>query len=84
MQTQALVDALNNGTIGGAGIDVVDPEPLPDDHPLWQCPNTIITPHMAGNAPERAARNEALVLENLRRYVAGEQLLSAVDKGSGY
>jgi phosphoglycerate dehydrogenase-like enzyme len=84
VQTQALVDALNNGTIGGAGIDVVDPEPLPDDHPLWQCPNTIITPHMAGNAPERAARNEALVLENLRRYVAGEQLLSAVDKGTGY
>lgn len=84
VQTNALVDALNSGTIAGAGLDVVDPEPLPADHPLWRCPNTIITPHMAGNAPERAARNEALVLDNLRRYVAGQPLLSTVDKQLGY
>lgn len=84
VQTDALVDALNSGAIAGAGLDVVDPEPLPDDHPLWRCPNTVITPHMAGNAPERAGRNEALVLENLRRYAAGQPLLSTVDKALGY
>ena len=84
VQTDALVDALNRGSIGGAGLDVVDPEPLPDNHPLWSCPNAIITPHMAGNAPERAGRNQELVLENLRRYVAGQPLLSTVDKTLGY
>ena len=84
VQTDALVAALNNGKIGGAGIDVVEPEPLPDDHPLWQCPNTVITPHMAGNAPERAARNEELVLENLSRFAKVQPLLSAVDKTLGY
>ena len=84
VQTDALVDALNEGSIGGAGLDVLDPEPLPDDHPLWSCPNAIITPHMAGNAPERADRNQELVLENLRRYVAGQPLLSTVDKTLGY
>jgi phosphoglycerate dehydrogenase-like enzyme len=84
VQTDALVSALENGAIGGAGIDVVDPEPLPDDHPLWQCPNTVITPHMAGNAPERAGRNEQLVLENLKRFALGQPLLSAVDKILGY
>ncbi len=84
VQTDALVSALKNGEIGGAGIDVVDPEPLPDDHPLWQCPNTVITPHMAGNAPERAARNEQLVLQNLDRFAKGQALLSAVDKTLGY
>ena len=84
VQTDALVGALNRGSIGGAGLDVVDPEPLPDNHPLWSCPNAIITPHMAGNGPERAGRNQELVLENLRRYVAGQPLLSAVDKTLGY
>lgn len=84
VQTQALVNALNSGQIAGAGIDVVEPEPLPDDHALWQCPNTVITPHMAGNAPERAARNQQLVLENLRRFISDQPLLSAVDKELGY
>ncbi len=84
VQTDALVEALNSGAIAGAGLDVVDPEPLPEDHPLWRCPNTVITPHMAGNAPERAGRNEALVLENLRRFVEGQPLLSTVDKQLGY
>ena len=84
VQTDALVEALNSGAIAGAGLDVVDPEPLPEDHPLWRCPNTGITPHMACNAPERAGRNEALVLENLRRFVEGQPLLSTVDKQLGY
>lgn len=84
VNTDALVDALKKGEIAGAGLDVVDPEPLPDDHPLWQFRNVIITPHIAGNAPERAGRNQALVLENLRRFAKGEPLTSAVDKTAGY
>lgn len=84
VDTDALVDALKNGEIGGAGLDVVDPEPLPDEHPLWQMRNVIITPHIAGNAPERAGRNQNLVLENLKRFAQGEPLTSAVDKTAGY
>ena len=84
VDTDALVDALQHGEIGGAGLDVVDPEPLPDDHPLWQFRNVIITPHIAGNAPERAGRNHTLVLENLRHLANGEPLESVVDKKAGY
>ncbi len=84
VHTEALVDALQRGEIGGAGLDVVDPEPLPDDHPLWKMRNVIITPHIAGNAPERAGRNHALVLDNLRRLVQGEPLESVVNKQLGY
>ena len=84
VETDALVEALRSGEIAGAGLDVVHPEPLPDDHPLWGMPNVIITPHIAGNAPERAVRNRALVLENLKRFAKGEPLLSLVDKEGGY
>ncbi|MGA1195298.1 MAG: D-2-hydroxyacid dehydrogenase [Candidatus Latescibacterota bacterium] len=84
VKTDALVEALQKGEIAGAGLDVVDPEPLPDEHPLWQMRNVIITPHIAGNAPERAGRNQALVLENLQRFAQGEALISAVDKSAGY
>ena len=84
VDTDALVAALQKGEIGGAGLDVVDPEPLPDDHPLWQMRNVIITPHIAGNAPERAGRNHAMVLENLKRFVQGEPLAGVVDKQAGY
>jgi phosphoglycerate dehydrogenase-like enzyme len=64
-----------------AVLDVVDPEPLPADHPLWEAPNLIITPHSAGDTPgaERAAW--ALAGEQLRRYVAGEPLLNVVRDG---
>lgn len=84
VQTAALVDALTAGQIAGAGLDVVDPEPLPDDHALWRLPNVILTPHIAGNSPERAGRNQALIEENLRRLVAAMPLLSQVDKTHGY
>lgn len=84
VDTDALVEALENGEIAGAGLDVVDPEPLPDEHPLWQMRNVIITPHIAGNAPERAGRNRALILDNLKRFAQGEALASAVDKSVGY
>lgn len=77
--TDDLVAALNSGKIGGAGLDVVDPEPLPPNHPLWHAKNVIITPHISGSSD---IPNEAIwvvVNENLRRYAAGEKMLSVVD-----
>lgn len=84
VDTEALVAALQAGEIGGAGLDVVDPEPLPDAHPLWQMDHVIITSHNAGTSPERGARNRALVLENLKRFAEGQPLLNAVDREGGY
>lgn len=82
--TDALVWALRNDIIGGAALDVTDPEPLPADHPLWTMPNCIITPHV-GNTPEMAV---PLLAERIRRnvalYVAGEPLIGLVDPRSGY
>ena len=82
--TADLIEALNNGTIAGAGLDVTDPEPLPADHPLWNTPRVLITPHVAALSMETFGRIQALVAENLRRYVAGEPLLSVVDVKRGY
>ncbi|MEP5765036.1 MAG: D-2-hydroxyacid dehydrogenase [Halieaceae bacterium] len=82
--TADLVKALNSGQIAGAGLDVVDPEPLPPGHELWSTPGVIITPHVGGRSREAFQRIGALVAENLRRYVAGEPLLSVVDIKRGY
>ncbi|HAS11008.1 MAG TPA: hydroxyacid dehydrogenase [Acidimicrobiaceae bacterium] len=82
--TDDLVEVLAEGAIGGAGLDVVDPEPLPDGHPLWTLPNCFITPHV-GNTPEMAVPLlSARVRENVRRYLAGEELLGPVDVDAGY
>lgn len=82
--TDALVDALRDGTLGGAGLDVTDPEPLPDGHPLWALPNCFITPHV-GNTPEMAVPLlSARVRENVRRFIAGEDLIGLVDIDAGY
>jgi phosphoglycerate dehydrogenase-like enzyme len=80
VDTDALVRALEDGRVR-AVLDVVDPEPLPAEHPLWRAPNVIITPHCAGDTPgaERAAW--ALCGEQLRRYVAGEPLRNVVRDG---
>ena len=79
-----LVEALRNGVIGGAGLDVTDPEPLPDDHPLWSTPNCIITPHVA-NTPEMALPLlAARITENVRRWANGEPLIGLVDPSVGY
>ncbi len=83
VDTQALTDALTSGYLGGAGLDVTDPEPLPPNHPLWQLENVIITPHVASRG-EEDDRYLALVKENLRRYAAGERLLNVVDPERGY
>ena len=81
---QALLAALVEGQIGGAGLDVVPQEPLPEDHPLWRMDNVLITPHTAGGSPNRDIRCATLFCENLQRYLAGETLLSVVDKSKGY
>jgi phosphoglycerate dehydrogenase-like enzyme len=82
--TDALAAALRSGALAGAGLDVTDPEPLPKDHPLWQLPNVIVTPHIAwaGAVEERRRAVEAVVLDNVRRYLAGEPLLHVAHAGS--
>jgi len=80
----AVVKALQEGWIAGAGLDVTPREPLPPDDPLWTAPNTIITAHTSGQAPERAGRFAALFSENVRRYVNGLPLMNVVDKKRGF
>jgi phosphoglycerate dehydrogenase-like enzyme len=77
--TEDLLKALNEKRIAGAGLDVVDPEPLPADHPLWKAPNVLITPHMSSWSDLSGAERWILAREQLRRYVAGEKMLSVVD-----
>jgi phosphoglycerate dehydrogenase-like enzyme len=80
----ALVRALKEKRIAGAGLDVATPEPLPPESALWDCPNLVITPHNSGAAPMRQVRLVALVAENVRRYSNGLPLLNVVDKVRGY
>jgi phosphoglycerate dehydrogenase-like enzyme len=82
--TDALVYALKNKQLAGAGLDVTDPEPLPADHELWKMPNVIITPHIASQSDGREERLWLLYRENLRRFAAGVPLLAVVDKRKGY
>lgn len=84
----ALADALNSGRLGGAAIDVTDPEPLPADHPLWDCENLILTPHITGKGFGHLTATEEKLFEicreNLRRYRDGEALMNRVDMKQGY
>jgi D-3-phosphoglycerate dehydrogenase len=84
VDTDALVAALAAGSIAGAALDVTDPEPLPDDHPLWREPNALITPHVAN--PRATERQDLArqVKENVSRFAKGEPLLSPVDPEAGY
>jgi phosphoglycerate dehydrogenase-like enzyme len=82
--TADLIAALSSGKLAGAGLDVVDPEPLPSDSALWRLPNLIITPHVSADTPLAEEQQTALLRENLRRYVAGEPMLSVVDIERGY
>jgi D-2-hydroxyacid dehydrogenase (NADP+) len=84
VQTDALLGALQSGSIAGAALDVTDPEPLPSDHPLWTLDNVILTPHYAGAHPGYVQRASAIFLENLARFVAGAELTNVVDKHAGY
>ena len=79
-----LIAALESGRLAGAGLDVTEPEPLPATSPLWRMRNVIITPHVSVDSDLGFSARMALVRENLRRYVAGERMLSEVDLGKGY
>ncbi len=81
---EALIAALREGRIAGAGLDVTDPEPLPADSPLWDLPNVIITGHTAGSTPLLWERGIELVADNVRRFLAGEELRNVVDTKAGY
>jgi len=77
VDTNALVDALHAGRIRAA-LDVTDPEPLPDGHPLWSCPNLLLTPHVGGSSPQFAPRSLRTAAGELRRYIDGEPLHNVV------
>ena len=81
---EVLIQALREGWIAGAGLDVFEEEPLPSDSPLWEMENVLISPHVAGFTPRYDERAVALFAENLRRYVEGKPLLNLVDKAKGY
>lgn len=80
----ALIAALDRGTIAGAALDVTDPEPLPEDSPLWEMPNVIITGHTSGKTPQMWGRILDLVETNLQRYQAGDPMINVVDLDAGY
>ncbi len=81
---QALIEALRERRLAGAALDVFPEEPLPDDSPLWELPNVIVTPHISGNTPEYDERAVAMFSENLHRYLAGLPLYNQVDPQRGY
>lgn len=80
----ALVKALDEKRVSGAGLDVTDPEPLPKGHPLWRFDNVIITPHIATVSDMVGGRHRELVLDNVARFAKGEPLRNVVDKEKGY
>jgi cyclase len=84
MNRDALDEALKKKKIAGAGLDVTDPEPLPDGDPLWWMPNVVISPHIGGQSDGARDRAWRLFRENVRRFVAGEPLLCVVNKSKGY
>lgn len=80
----ALIEALRNKKIAGAGLDVFETEPLPDDSPLWKLENTIVTAHYGGSNPRFTELAFGIFLDNLRRYMEGKPLRNLVDKKLGY
>lgn len=84
IQEEALIKALTEGWIAGAGLDVFETEPLPADSPLWGLENFVFTPHYAGKTPHYDERVMAIFLDNLQRYQAGEPLRNVVDRKLGY
>ncbi|MDP9224940.1 MAG: hydroxyacid dehydrogenase, partial [Actinomycetota bacterium] len=84
VDTDALVDALQAGRLGGAALDVTDPEPLPEGHPLWRMGNVIITPHVANTWDMALPQLRELVRRNVAHFAAGEDLEGLVDPSKGY
>lgn len=81
---EALIESLKTGRLAGAVLDVADPEPLPAGHALWATPNVILSPHTAANVNAENSRIVELLIKNLRRHLAGEDLLNAFDPVRGY
>ncbi|MFM2092945.1 MAG: hypothetical protein RIS70_69, partial [Planctomycetota bacterium] len=79
-----LVEALQSGQLGGAGLDVTEVEPLPIDSPLWDMPQVLITPHVGAQSLRRADVTTKFLAANLSRYVLGRPLRNVVDKSLGY
>jgi phosphoglycerate dehydrogenase-like enzyme len=84
LELSALVAALKGGRLAGAALDVFENEPLPEDHPLWQMENVILTPHVAGFGPQIAARHLDVVVTNIRRFVRDEPLVNVVNKSTWF
>ena len=84
VDTGALVTALQEGLIGGAALDVTDPEPLPDGHPLWSLPNCLITPHTADTVEMIQPLYAKRIKENVQRFASGQPLIGLVDTTAGY
>ena len=84
VDTEALVQALRSGQIGGAALDVTDPEPLPAGHPLWDLPNCLITPHTADTEEMTQPLLARRITENTQRLTAGQELVGRVDPDLGY
>ena len=78
------VGALTSGSIAGAALDVVHPEPLPEEHPLWSLENVILTPHMSGDTENYLDDLGELFVANLMRYLNGDPLHNVVDKSLGF
>lgn len=84
IETNDLIAALNQGLIRGAALDVTDPEPLPDGHPLWSAKNIIITPHISGASTSNRTRAQAILETNLNRLSEGKALINEVSRKEGY
>jgi len=82
--TNDLIEALTNGDISGAGLDVHDPEPIPQNHHLWKTPNLLITPHIASRGDIERKNFWLILRENIRRYAKGEKMLSVISIEKGY
>lgn len=83
VNTEALMEALRSGRVAAAGLDVTDPEPLPPDHPLWDCPNVLITPHISGLGASKQ-KHAKWFAENLRAYLEGRPQPGAVNREMKY
>jgi phosphoglycerate dehydrogenase-like enzyme len=84
IEPRALLRALTEGWIAGAGLDVTDPEPLPKDSPMWDLPNVMLSQHTSGSSPFNGDRITSILIENLGRYLRGEPLINVVDPALGY
>lgn len=86
IDTEALIEALNDGHLFGAGLDVTDPEPLPEDHPLWKCKNAMITPHVSGGFHLKYTHDSivGIACRNIRALLDGDALTNEVDYERGY